>query len=268
MKKDWHQEEFRTLVTLGESTTAGGWSSTRERCWASQLARLINEFQRTPLHLVNVGIGANLISTGSPHYDNSGKPAASERLDKHVLAHEPDLLIISYGLNDARGGTPIEFFCDEIVDLLRRVRERLDPAPLIVLLGPYYMNDFTLGAVSGFGHGSLELFYDYNDATRKVAETHDCLFADVLNAYDNADWLVHRDGCHANDVGHRIVANRIFEVLASNCSGLARETRHLEEHIPPWRDESTLRADYGYQARWNNKPSGEASPKGSTRNRP
>lgn len=38
MKRDWWNQEFKTLVTLGESTTAGGWSSCRERCWASQLA--------------------------------------------------------------------------------------------------------------------------------------------------------------------------------------------------------------------------------------
>src|SRR5262249_54552320 len=40
-KRDWHAEEFKVLVTLGESTTAGGWSTDRSRCWASRLARLI-----------------------------------------------------------------------------------------------------------------------------------------------------------------------------------------------------------------------------------
>ncbi len=244
MKHDWCDREFRKLVTLGESTTAGGWSSIRERCWASQLARLVNEFQRTPLHLVNAGIGANVISTRSPCYDFSGKPAASERLDKHVLEHEPDLLIISYGLNDARGGTPIDLFCDEMRDILRRVREAIQP--LVVLLGPYYMNDFTLG--KGFDKGSLELFYQYNDAIQGVAEASDCLFVDLLAAYGEADWLVHHDGVHGNDLGHRVVANRVFEVLASNCSGLTLETKHLEQHIPPWRDESTLRRDYGYDS--------------------
>lgn len=68
MKKDWWNKEFQKLVTIGESTTAGGWSSTPVRCWASQLAQLINEFQRVPVQLVNVGIGANLISTKSPAY--------------------------------------------------------------------------------------------------------------------------------------------------------------------------------------------------------
>lgn len=244
MKRDWWDSEFRVLFTMGESTTAGGWSSCRERSWPYQLARTINEYQRVPVQLVNVGIGANVVSTKSSAYPFSGKPAASERLEKHVLEHHangvhlvPDLLIISYGINDARGGTPIDLFCTELEDLVRRVRERIQP--LIMLLGPYLINDYRLGGPE-WSHASAEVFEQYNEATRALAASLDCLFTDVLSAYNNATWLVHRDGVHANDVGHRVVANKVFETLASNCSGLARETRHLEEHIVPWRDESTL----------------------------
>lgn len=248
MKRDWWDREFRWLLTLGESTTAGGWSSCRERCWAWQLARLINEFQRLPVQLVNMGIGANVISTQSPAYPHSGKPAASERLAAHVLGHRanghpvtPDLLVISYGMNDARGGTPVELFCREMTDLIRRVRERT--RPLIVLPGPYCMCDFALGAPH-WSHATLEVFHQYNGAIGDLAAGLDCLYVDLLASYGEADWLVHSDGCHANDLGHRLVANKIFEVLASSCSGLARRTRELEKEIEPWRDESTL------QERW------------------
>ena len=244
MTHDWWPDEFRVLFTLGESTAAGGWSSCRERCWAQQLARLINEFQRVPVQLVNVGIGANVISPRSPAYEFSGKPAASERLEQHVLDYHangqhlvPDLLVVSYGINDARCGTPAGLFCDELTDIIRRVRERIQP--LIVLLGPYYMTDFQLGGPE-WHHGSPQVFDAYNEATRALAERLDCLFVDLLAAHGNADWTVHHDGVHANDLGHRIVANEVFRVLASNCSGLALETRELEELIIPWRDESTL----------------------------
>lgn len=232
---------------MGESITAGGWSGTRERSWPSQLARQINDFQRVPVQLVNVGIGANVISTKSPAYEFSGKPAASERLDKHVLHNNangghiaPDMLILSYGINDARGGTPIGLFIDVMRSLIERVRAEIQP--LIVLVGPYYMTDFELGGET-WAHGSLEIFHQYNDAIRALAEETDCLFADLLETYGEADWLVHGDGVHANDLGHRLVANKIFEVLASNCSGLANETKLLEKQIAPWRDEATLQRD-------------------------
>jgi len=247
VKRDWWDKEFRVLFTLGESTTAGGWSSCRERSWPYQLARQINEYQRYPVQLVNVGIGANVISTKSRAYPFSGKPAASERLEKHVLEYYangnhlvPDLLIISYGINDARGGTPVDLFTSELADIVRRVRERIQP--LIVLLGPYYIFDFKLGGPE-WANASLEVFHRYNEETEALAERLDCLFVDVLGAYRCADWLVHYDGVHANDVGHRVVANKIFEVLASNCSGLSLETKELEKCIVPWRDESTLQQE-------------------------
>lgn len=244
-KSDWWDKEFKIFMALGESTTAGGWSSCRERCWVSQLGRLINEFQRFPVQTINLGIGANVISRKSRGYEFSGKPSAEERLEKHVLSYKlsgnpitPDLLIISYGLNDARSGTPVEIFCGEMKNIISRIREKIKP--LIVLLGPYYMTDFMLGGPE-WSYGNMEIFHRYNEAICQTAEETDCLFVDLLSSYNNAHWLIHHDGVHANDLGHRIVANKIFEVLAANCSGLSVETKKMEKQIPPWRDESTLK---------------------------
>ena len=238
-KHDWWPQPFRRLVALGESTTAGGWSTDRQRCWVSRLANLISDFQDGPIECLNHGIGANVISTKSPAYQGSGKPPASERLDKHVIEPQPDLLIISYGLNDARGGTPVELFIAEFETLISRVRARIDP--LIVVLGPYFMTDFQLGG-EVWSHGSIERFETYNRAIAQLSKRTDCLFVDLLPAYDCASWLVHYDGVHANDVGHCLVANKVFEVLASNCSGLAVKTKEAEKTSPRWRDESVLQA--------------------------
>jgi lysophospholipase L1-like esterase len=243
MKQDWCSHEFRTLVTLGESTTAGGWSTARERCWASLLAATITDYQTQPVRLINAGIGANVISTRSPCYPHSGKPAANERLDKHVLAHDPDLLVIAYGLNDARGGTPLALFRDELAALIRRVREHI--RPVIVLLGPYYMTGFAVGG-DEWSHADLALMHRFNEEIAAVAAQEGCLFVDVLGANGHTDWMVHYDGVHANDLGHRVIANRIFEVLAQHCSGLSLRTRQAEKTSPRWRDESTLKTDYGY----------------------
>ena len=242
-KRDWQSEEFRKLVTLGESTTAGGWSSDPERCWASVLAVLINDFQARPVELFNAGIGANVISTRSPCYSYSGKPAASERLERHVFEQNPDLLVISYGLNDARGGTGLDLFREELTALIRRVREKIQP--LMVLMGPYYMTDFSRGG-ENWSHADLPLFKQFNGAIYQISDEEDCLFVDVLAANGETDLMVHYDGCHANDLGHRIVANKVFEVLAQNCSCLARRTKEAEKTSPRWRDESTLKADYGH----------------------
>jgi lysophospholipase L1-like esterase len=234
------------MVALGESTTAGGWSSSRERCWVSLLAELISDFQDEPVACVNAGIGANLISRHSPGYDYSGKPAADERLDKHVFAHTPDLVLVSYGLNDACSGTPLSLFAQALGAVVAAIQAGTQA--LVVLVGAYYMSDFTRGP-GRWDKASLPRLHDFSSASRAVAADHDCLFVDILAANGHTDWMVHYDGVHANDLGHRIIANRIFEVLAQNCSGLAVRTKALEEAIPRWRDESTLKADYGYVRR-------------------
>ena len=242
-KRDWHAVEFRRMVALGESTTAGGWSTNASRCWVSVLGRLINDFQSTRMDVINNGIGANVISTRSPCYKHSGKPAANERLQKHVIELNPDLLIISYGLNDARGGTPLELFQAEMTGVIRTIRKSINP--LILLPSPYFMTDFSAGG-QPWTHANLERFHEYGQGIDKVARAENCLFADLLDASGHAPWTVHFDGVHQSDLGHRIVANRMFEVLATNCTGLARHTQLIEKGAPRWRDESKLKADYGY----------------------
>ncbi len=242
MGKNNRSEPFQKFVALGESTTAGGGATRRERCWVSRLGDLINDFQQMPAEVVNAGIGANVISTRSPCYEGSGRPAANERLDKHVIEENPDLLVISYGLNDARGGTPLNLFLEEMAQLVKRVREAIDP--VIVLPGPYFMTDFDVGHESGFGLGDLETFKNYNAGIRELASALGCLYVDLLDAYQETDWMIHYDGVHANDLGHQIVANRIFEVIAQNCSGTARSTQAQEKTSPRWRDESCLKVGF------------------------
>ena len=105
---------FRVMVTIGDAVAAGGDASRRELCWAEVLAALITDFQDEPVRLVNVGLGGNIISTRVPPYAESRKPAANERIQKHVIDHRPDLLVIGYGLNDARGGTPVELLLSQL----------------------------------------------------------------------------------------------------------------------------------------------------------
>ena len=166
------------------------------------------------------------------------KSKTVNRLVIDVFKHNPDLLVVSYGLNDARGGTPLTLFRDEMKNLVSQVRKKIKP--LIVLLGPYYMTGFDQFGPH-WNNATLETFQQFNRATEDVANSMDCLYVDLLAAYGNANWLIHHDTVHANDVGHRIVANKIFEVLASNCSGPAKETQELEKQIPRWRDESVLK---------------------------
>jgi len=242
-KRDRRKDPFKKMIALGESTTAGGSATAVDLCWVNLLADLINQFQDQKMEFVNKGIGANVISPNSISYKVSGQPSALERVERDVIEEEPDLVVISYGLNDIRCGTLIEVFKADMGILIRRIREEL-PYCLVVLVNVYFMTNFQQGG-HAWSKGNREKTELYNLAIRQIAEMHDLPYADVYDAQGCAEWVVDIDGVHANNLGHRLIANRIFGVIAKNCSCLAVKAFREAESYPKWRDESVLQKPIG-----------------------
>ena len=90
----------------------------------SRLADLINEAQLHPVQMINSGLGANVVSERSAYYEQSGKPAAMLRYQKHVIDYHPDLVLISFGLNDARAGTPVGQFIEDLRKIVLDVKAK------------------------------------------------------------------------------------------------------------------------------------------------
>jgi lysophospholipase L1-like esterase len=144
-----------------------------------------------------------------------------ERYRDDVIALKPDLFILAYGLNDMRAGMKPKLFKDDMARIIRDVRASCQP--VIVLVNVYHMTAF-----SGYppvDKGSVTDLRVYNGVIRELADEYDCLLADVYEAQGQANWLVNPDGVHANRVGNLVIAHRIFEVLAKNCSGLSLATQ-------------------------------------------
>lgn len=239
-KRDYYDKPFKVGVALGESTTAGGSATTRNLTWVSLLTDLINESQLQPMQMFNHGIGANLISRRSPTYEDSGKPSAMERYQKQVIDHHPDLVLISYGLNDARGGTPLAQFLDDLRHVTLDTKEQT--GAVIVLVNAYFMTGFD--RYLPYDQANISTFMGFNAGIQRLAEECDVLYADVFAAEGMATWMIDPDGVHANNLGHRVIANRVFEVLAQNCSGLAEKSFELRKNFQQWRDESVLKQLY------------------------
>lgn len=239
-KRDYSSKPFKVGVALGESTTAGGSATTRELTWVTRLAELINESQLIPVQMINSGIGANVISSRSPSYEQSGQPSAMERYQKHVIDQRPDLVLISYGLNDARGGTPLAQFLDDLRHVTLDIKEQT--GAVIVLVNAYFMTGFD--RYLPYDQANIATFLGFNAGIQRLAEECDVLYADVFAAEGMATWMIDPDGVHANNLGHRVIANRVFEVLAQNCSGLAEKAFELRKTFQQWRDESVLKQLY------------------------
>ena len=239
-KRDRRKEPFRTAVAFGESTTAGGSATTRKLCWVNRFADLINEAQLEPVKMINSGLGANLISTRSAYYEQSGKPAAMLRYPKHVIEHHPDLVLVSFGLNDARAGTPVGQFIEDLRHIVMDIKSKTEAVAVIV--NAYFMTDFD--RYDPFKLGSISSFRAYNAAEKDLAQECDVLYADVFDAEGMAPWTIDPDGVHANNLGHRLIANKVFETLAKNCSALAASAVEARKTFTPWRDESVLKRLY------------------------
>ncbi len=217
--RDMRSEPVKRVVALGESTTWGYSVSEKEKCWVNRVVRMIEEFQGQELELVNQGIGSNVLTTLCPAYEHSAKPSALERVTGEVIELEPDLLFISYGLNDSRGGTTPADFRTEFQRLIDLIRAKIDP--VIVALNVYYMHEVCY-LYPDWDHADYEGNEVFNLVIRQLAEKNGLILADIYSAGFGVDWFVDEDHCHPNDLGHLIVANRVFEAVARNCSFVAR----------------------------------------------
>ena len=218
-QRDRRSEPVRRVVALGESTTWGYSVSSKEKCWVSQVASMLEEFQGSEIELINQGIGSNVLTPACPAYEFSAKPSALERVDGDLIAHRPDLVFLSYGLNDSRGGTPPEVFRQAYQELVNRIRAAIDP--VIVLVNTYYMHEVLYDHCPHWEESSYDLTEVYNLVIEQFAEANDLIVADVYAAEVGVDWIIDQDHCHPNDLGHRLIANRVFEAIVRNCSFVA-----------------------------------------------
>ena len=214
-KRDRHPDPFRCVVVIGESHVA-------QRIWVDVFGSLLREFQGEPApKIVNSGIGANCISPRSPGYAASQRPSALERLKTDVIAHEPDLVVISYGLNDMRAGMPIAHFSEDLSRAIEEIRGEL--APVIVLTTVYNMSAYSL--YPPFDKGSVEKTEEYNATIHGLAEKHDALVADIWQAEGGAPWVMDVDTVHANRLGHTLIGHRVFQTVVTSCSGAANSLK-------------------------------------------
>ena len=207
--------DIHKIVALGDSVTFGKSASSPQKCWASLAAADLSSWCGYPIELVNKGISSNILCVDTPAYAYAALPAGIERFRRDVIAQKPDLLFIAYGLNDARGGTSLETFCRDYQKMLDEIRRAIDP--VIVILDLYYMHQNFYKDCPPRDHSDLEKTAAFNNAIRELAERNGLAFADVYAAQAGVDWAVCGDHCHPNDLGHRLIANRVFEAVVRAC---------------------------------------------------
>ena len=242
-KRDYRSQPFRVAVALGDAVTAGGDATSPDLCWVSRLTDAINESQLKPVKMFNNGMGANVISQRSPAYNPSRGPSAADRYYEHVIAYVPDLVLISYGLNDARGAMPLARFLADERQIVVDIKDQT--GALIVVVGAYFMTAYDRWPP--YDRANLATLMGFNRALETMSAECDVLYADVFAAQGMAGWMIDpENGVHPNNLGHHVIADRIFGVLAQNCSCLSQRAVELRKTMTPWRlREAELQKKFG-----------------------
>lgn len=184
-----------TVIAFGDSITAAGkWQKVLE-----------NEFG---IKIINKGVGGDSTRT------------ALTRFKRDVLNLSPDLVIISFGTNDAAIDmdkyTPLEdyrknlvYYIDSCLEIGAKVMLNI---PIPIDDTPYLTrHDAAPFEPYGGPNGLLAL---YAEAAREVAEEKGVRYADVNAAFlktDNYKKYI-SDGIHPNDAGYKLYGNAVLPV--------------------------------------------------------
>jgi dipeptidyl aminopeptidase/acylaminoacyl peptidase/lysophospholipase L1-like esterase len=198
------------IVTLGDSITKGVRSGvTAEQTFAS-LVQAALEKEGLAAEVTNVGIGGERTDQ------------ALVRLEKDVVARQPQIVTIMYGTNDSYvdiGKSEPRLTAHEYRDNLVQLVERLRRAGIQPLL----MTEPRWGAaakVNGAGEHPNVRLEKYVAECREVARELNVALVDHFAHWSDkertgqnlGDWTT--DQCHPNPQGHEVMARLIVPVIA------------------------------------------------------
>ncbi len=190
LRAGFESGRYRSLVAFGDSIVEG---YGQPEGWPEMLARDLG--QRYPAVVVlNAGISGNTAGDGL------------SRLERDVLSRDPDLVLISFGLNDMKERVPVDRFHRNMVEIVRAViAEGARP----VLLTTTRLQRGT-GTVTRMDPGL------YNEAIRALAEEQGILLVDVFRGFKGLNtprFLM--DVAHPNTEGY----SRLTEIIRKGLVG-------------------------------------------------
>ena len=216
------------IVAFGDSTTAA--HEGIERVYAQRLADAL-QARVIKAEIINAGVGGNTTAD------------ASVRFQKDVLEHQPDIVIIQFGLNDSAvdlvEGRTEPRVSKEVYErnLARFVKTLKGRGIRVILMTPNAML-WTDGLKASCGRppydpadrwGFNVFNAKYAASVRQIAKLHTVPLIDVYQLFLDYDGVEGQraddlllDGVHPNDKGQRLIADALTkEVVALTGPGSA-----------------------------------------------
>lgn len=198
-----------TLVTFGDSITAGTGASDEAHRWANILASALG------YKLQNSGTTStilqntvqNTVATIGAAADNNGRDTYTTR----VTAYSPKAVYILYGLNDLRlndVAITLALFEVDLTEIITALVSAGITATNIVIGSPSYMTPANYADGSPYNAGTTIKHKLYVGACQNVAAIKGTKYADIYQAMidGGGDTLMDVDGIHPDDGGHAAIA--------------------------------------------------------------
>lgn len=202
------------IVIFGDSVSHGFLLEEvdYENVYWNRLRRMLNSVRDyVPVNMINASIG------GTTAY------ASLARLDRQVLKHEPDLVIVCFGLNDVNGS--LERYIGALREIFSRCAER---AVDVIFMTPNMLNtrvaddtpkkhyEYAIKTAEMQNSGRMdEYIYAAANLAREMGVTLCDCYSDWKNISETEDvtmLLVNRIN-HPTSEMHELFARRLFETI-------------------------------------------------------
>ncbi len=186
------------IVCLGDSVTGIYYHTGGRRAYPELLESALKKVVLAAnVSVVNAGISGQTTTNGL------------ERLDRDVLSHQPDIVTISFGLNDVTRLSP-EQFRENLEQLIARCRDR---KAAVVLCTPNAVIDTAARPIE-----RLNVFCDIIRAVGREQNIRVCdqyRAGEIHRQRDPWGWrLTLSDEIHPNGDGHRRMAEELCQTIA------------------------------------------------------
>jgi len=182
------------MVALGDSLTYG-WMV--DKGYLDFLGEMIGEkFPDSRFSLINCGMPAGTADNGL------------YRLQRDVLKHNPDCVLVQFGINDAFSGYPPEEFRDNIAKIVSGIKENT-VAEMVLVTSVCLENKNDNTRVKRY-YGQLEQLADRQGLP--LVKVHE-YWEDRISEGSRFDDLVQSDRVHPVSLGYRFMAEAVMELF-------------------------------------------------------
>ena len=173
---------------IGGSITAGSLASTSHSCYAYLVYKWFKEkFPLSKVEYINAGIGATTSRLGVA------------RVREDLLLHSPDVAFVEFSVNDSNE----ERYMETYEGLIRRILLHTSNPALVLINSIAYDNGINAQEI----HNKVGRYYNL-----PVVSMKDSIYTEVEQGRLDAK-IITPDYLHPNDLGHRMVADVIINLL-------------------------------------------------------